>query len=63
MAGMAVYKAATTMTVAPLALLVLGAVQLHMSGIVPKAPFAECGGPVRLIHKGQTLGQRHLVLP
>ena len=61
--SMAAYESAVTMTVAPLALLVLGAVQLYVPGVVPKALFAECGGPIRLVHKGQTLGQRHLLLP
>ena len=41
--------------IAPLALLVLRAVQLHVSRIVPKALFAECRGPVWFIHKGKTL--------
>ena len=60
---MAAYEATASVTVAPLALLVLGAVQFHMSGVVPKALFAECGGPIWLVHKGETLGQRHLFLP
>ena len=51
-AGMAVYEATVTMAVAPLALLILGAVQLHMSRVVPKALFAECRGPIWLVHKG-----------
>ena len=52
---MAAYEAATTMKIAPLALLVLGAVQLHVPRVVPKALFAECGGPIWLVHKGKTL--------
>ena len=55
-AGVAAYEAASSMAIAPLALLILGAVQLSMSWVVPKALFAECGGPIRLVHKGKTLG-------
>ena len=62
-AVVAAYKAASPVAVAPLALLILGAVQLYVPGVVPKALFAECGGPVWLVHEGQTLSQRHFLLP
>ena len=62
-AGMAACEAVGPMAVASLALLVLRAVQLHVPQIVPKALFAECGGPIWLVHKGQMLDQRHLFLP
>ena len=37
-------------------------VQLHMPRVVPKALFAECRGPVRLVHEADTLSQCHLFL-
>ena len=54
--SMAAHKAADPVAIAPLALLILGTVQLHVSGVVPKALFAECGGRVWFVHKGKTLG-------
>ena len=60
---MAADETTSPVTIAPLALLVLGTVQLLVPGVVPKALFAECGGPIWLVHKGQMLDQRHLFLP
>ena len=63
MAGMVAYETTSPMAVAPLALLVLGAVQLHMPWVVPKALFAECGGSIWFVHEGETLCQCHTFFP
>ena len=51
-AGVAAHEAASPMAIAPLALLILGTVQLHLPWVVPKALFAECRGPIWLVHEG-----------